>query len=225
MKKHKVKGFMTLQSVLMVILLGLLALSFLQIYGSQFSALTANRRALQAQQFAQSEADFLRNVSYDELNTIVHGRQAIAGTSGWMSEVSLSAETTVNEVQQRIGTIKVYRNSSVSAPDFSLQVPLTSQGSGNDNKFDNNGYSRLPSGLIIQWGITRGGYKQQQHVTLPKPMPHRLLSVIISNSGPWSGHGGTQCDVSTFNWSQTGFDYFIFDDDFYFQHSFLAIGY
>lgn len=128
MRKHKVKGFMTLQGVLMVILLGLLALSFLQIYGSQFSALTANRRALQAQQFAQSEADFLRNVSYDELDTTVHARQEITGTNGWMSEVSLAAETTVNGVQQRIGTIKVYRNSSVIAPDFSLQVPLTSQG-------------------------------------------------------------------------------------------------
>ena len=182
MKKHKVKGFMTLQSVLMVILLGLLALSFLQIYGSQFSALTANRRALQAQQFAQSEADFLRNVSYDELNTIVHGRQAIAGTSGWMSEVSLSAETTVNEVQQRIGTIKVYRNSSVSAPDFSLQVPLTSQGSGGSNLrnptdvgwngrtkrggflliwFDNTGHNYCniyTNGVLVAMGTGDGSY-------------------------------------------------------------------
>lgn len=130
MEKTKVKGFMTLQGVLLVVLLGLLALSFLQIYSSQFSALTANRRAIQAQQFAQSEADFLRNVSYDELDTTAHARQAIAGANGWMSEVSLDAETTVNGVPQRMGNIKVYRNSTVTAPDFSLQVPLSSQGSG-----------------------------------------------------------------------------------------------
>ena len=133
---------MTLQGVLMVVLLGLLALSFLQIYSSQFSALTANRRALQAQQFAQSEADFLRNTSYDELDTTAHARQAIAGTNGWTSEVSLAAETTVNGVQQRLGTIKVYRNSSVSAPDFSLQVPLTSQNSDG-----------LAIGCIVAWAI------------------------------------------------------------------------
>lgn len=138
MKKTKVKGFMTLQGVLMVVLLGLLALSFLQIYSSQFSALTANRKALQAQQFAQSEADFLRNVSYDELDATAHTRQAIAGANGWMSEVSLDAETTVNGVQQRLGTIKVYRNSTVAAPDFSLQVPLTVQGSGNTTKVNLN---------------------------------------------------------------------------------------
>ncbi len=142
MKAKKVKGFMLLPAVLMSILLGMLALSFLQIYGGHFSALSASRKALQAQQFAQSEADFLRNVSYDELDSAAHIRQAIDGATGWMSEVTLADETTVNEVQQRMATVNVYRNSTVTSPDFSLQVPLSSASGGTD---------KFPVGTILPY--------------------------------------------------------------------------
>ena len=130
MKAKKIKGFMVLPAVLMSILLGLLGLSFLQIYSGQFSALSSNRTAIQAQQFAQSEADRLRNTAYDSLSGAAHARTAISGGNGWQSLVSLGAETTVNEVKQRMATVNVYRNGTVTTPDFSLQVPLSSAGSG-----------------------------------------------------------------------------------------------
>lgn len=224
MKKTKVKGFMTLQGALMVVLLGLLALSFLQIYSSQFSALTANRKALQAQQFAQSEADVLRNVSYDELDTTAHGRQAIAGTNGWMSEVSLAAETTVNGIQQRIGTIKVYRNSSVSAPDFSLQVPLISQGSNAGGNFD-NGWVQFPNKLFLQWGTSYVGYRMTARINFPKEFPNKCLVVIGSDTGTWSGHKGSECDVSFHSYDKKGFLMTGLDNDFNYYHNWLAIGY
>ncbi len=225
MKKTKIKGFMTLQGVLMVVLLGLLALSFLQIYGSQFSALTANRRALQAQQFAQSEADFLRNTSYDELDTTAHARQAIAGTNGWTSEVSLAAETTVNGVQQRLGTIKVYRNSSVSAPDFSLQVPLTSQGSSDKSSDFDNGWVKFPNKLILQWGTSHVGYKMTTRINFQKEFPNKCLVVIGSDTGTWSGHKGSECDVSFHSYDKKGFFMTGLDNDFNYYHNWLAIGY
>lgn len=176
MKKHKVKGFMTLQGVLMVILLGLLSLSFLQIYGSQFSALTANRHALQAQQFAQSEADVLRNTSYDHLAAAVHGKRPISGGNGWQSLVLLSGETTVNNVKQRLATIQVFRNSTVISPDFSLQVPLSSRNGG---KVDwDNGYAELADGLIMQWGTSRRSSGEYcETFNFPRPFPKACLSI------------------------------------------------
>ncbi|MBR5163691.1 MAG: hypothetical protein IKW79_06680, partial [Schwartzia sp.] len=124
--KTKVKGFMSFNAVLLCLVALMAGYSLLQIYGSQFSALSASRKALQAQQFAQSEADLLRNTSYDELDAAAHDRQSISGVNGWMSEVSIEAETTINEVPQRLATVKVYRNGTVTAPDFSLKVPLSS---------------------------------------------------------------------------------------------------
>ena len=126
--KTKVKGFMSFNAVLLCLVALMAGYSLLQIYGSQFSALSASRKALQAQQFAQSEADLLRNTSYDELDAAAHDRQSISGVNGWMSEVSIEAETTINEVPQRLATVKVYRNGTVTAPDFSLKVPLSSAG-------------------------------------------------------------------------------------------------
>ena len=130
--KTKVKGFMSFNAVLLCLVALMAGYSLLQIYGSQFSALSASRKALQAQQFAQSEADLLRNTSYDELDAAAHDRQVITGVSGWMSEVSLEAETTINEVPQRLATVKIYRNSTVTVPDFSLKVPLSSASGGGD---------------------------------------------------------------------------------------------
>ena len=128
--KTKVKGYMSFNAVLLCLVALMAGYSLLQIYGSQFSALSASRKALQAQQFAQSEADLLRNTSYDELDAAAHDRQSISGVSGWMSEVSIEAETTINEVPQRLATVKVYRNGTVTAPDFSLKVPLSSASGG-----------------------------------------------------------------------------------------------
>lgn len=139
MAAKKLRGFMVLPAVLMSVLLGILALSFLQIYSGQFSALTANRRAIQAQQFAQSEADVLRNTPYDEVTE--HDRMAIDGTTGWMSLVSLGEETVVNDIRGRMATIEIYRNNTVMSPDFSLQVPLSSYGRG------------IPIGSIIAWPL------------------------------------------------------------------------
>ena len=124
------KGFTEIQGVLLCVLMGLAAVSFLQIHSGQIAALAASRKGIQAQQYAQSTADLLRNTSYDKLDDAAHTKQAIANGNGWMSEVSIGAETTVNEVPQRMATVKVYRNSTVTAPDYSLQVPLSSAGGG-----------------------------------------------------------------------------------------------
>ena len=142
MAAKKIKGFMVLPAVLMSILLGLLGVAFLQIFSGQFTAMAAGRKALQALQYAQSEADSLRNLDYDNIATSgAHSKQAISGTSGWQSEVTLGPETTVNDVKQRIATVNVYRNGTGATPDFSLQVPLSSLG----------GIDKLPVGTILPY--------------------------------------------------------------------------
>ena len=142
MKAKKIRGFMVLPAVLMSILLGLLGLSFLQIYSGQFSALSANKSALQAAQFAESESDYLRNLDYSKITSGAHARKAISGATGWQSQVTLGSETTVSGVKQRMATVTVYRNDSVTTPDFSLQVPLSSAG---------NSVDTFPVGTILPY--------------------------------------------------------------------------
>ena len=185
--KTKVKGFMSFNAVLLCLVALMAGYSLLQIYGSQFSALSASRKALQAQQFAQSEADLLRNTSYDELDAAAHDRQSISGVNGWMSEVSIEAETTINEVPQRLATVKVYRNGTVTAPDFSLKVPLSSAYSSTAG----GGFNTLVT-------IT-------ESCNWPAPVTGWYKFSIkgaggggggASNSGGWSGGGGGEGGIT-----------------------------
>ena len=155
MKTKKLKGFMVLPAVVMSILIGMLGLSFLQIYSGQFSALSANRKALQAQQYAMAEADILRNTAYDQLNSAVHDKTAISGGNGWLSTAQVGGETTINGVKQRLGTVEVYRNDSVSSPDFSFQFPLSNANSGYVK--NNNANSGIIS-MSVSGGYLHGYY-------------------------------------------------------------------
>ena len=189
MKTKKMKGFMLLPAVLMSILLGLIGLSFLQIYTGQFNAMSSGRKALQALQYAQSEADYLRNVDYANLASSAHTRMAIAGATGWQSQVAVGDETEVSGVKQRMATVNVYRNSTVTTPDYSLQVPLSSADGGGDGNSteespetppEDGEYTKLPDGTIIQWGSVECRGAGVTPVTFKLTFPKYCSSVIVT---------------------------------------------
>ena len=110
----------------------------------------AGRTALQAQQYAEIDANTLRLLDYDDLDANgAHARRAItsvADAEGWQDEIKIGEEKTINgdsENKQKIATIKIYKEGDTLSR-YSLQVPLSTQG---------NGDSGVPIGTIITWPL------------------------------------------------------------------------
>lgn len=143
--QKKKKGYILIETVLAMIVVGMLSISLFTIFSGQFSMIQAGRTALAAQQYAEIDADTVKLLSYDELDEKgVHTRQAITSVSDatdWEDEITISAEKSINddtESKQRIATIKVYKTGDTLAR-YSLQVPLSSKGSS------------VPSGTVLAW--------------------------------------------------------------------------
>ncbi|MPW44733.1 gp53-like domain-containing protein [Acinetobacter guerrae] len=60
-----------------------------------------------------------------------------------------------------------------------------------------NGYSSLPNGMIIQWGISAGG--DYTHVNFPITFPNKLFSVQVSDRDGRESHGYDDYSTSGFN--------------------------
>ena len=145
--KKKKKGFLILEAALASIVYCMLALGFFTIFSGQFSMIQAGRTALQAQQYAEIDADTLKLLSYDDLTNStklsaagIHTSKAlftaVSGVTDWYDQVTIGNETTVNSdtsSKMRIATIKLYKNGDTLAR-YSIDVPLSSQGSDTTGK-------------------------------------------------------------------------------------------
>ena len=64
-------------------------------------------------------------------------------------------------------------------------LTLLSQGAGTtyEGNITDNGWTKLPNGLIIQWGIvTTSTVSNNRTVTYPIPFPHKVLAVVPTPS-------------------------------------------
>ncbi|MEN6620092.1 MAG: hypothetical protein ABFD50_00875 [Smithella sp.] len=142
-KQKKKHGFMLFSAVLSTIVFMMLAGAFFAMYGGQFSLIQNGRTAIQAQQYAEIDANTLRLSSYADLDTKAHARHSFSNAAGWEDEISIGAEQTLSEdnnTKQRIATVNIYKPGDTQSR-YTLQLPLTSQGSG----------SSVPSGTILPW--------------------------------------------------------------------------
>lgn len=139
----KVKGFMLLSAVLTAILFILLSVSFMSLYGSQFSLLEAGKNATAAQKYAEIVCNTLSLTSYDELKA--QERRAlteIESAAGWESEIALGLEKEIGDGnKQRIATVRIYK-SGETLPRYTQDVPLSTNGSGS-----------CPIGAVIAWSL------------------------------------------------------------------------
>ena len=143
--KVKQKGSMLIAAIITTILYIFISSSFVVIATGGAGMIGASRVALQAQQYAEIDVDILKNIDYEELDT--HGvkpRQAMTNISepDWEHEITIAGEAPIagSDTKQRIATIHIYKKGD-TLPRFTLEVPLTSQGSG-DN---------LPIGTILAY--------------------------------------------------------------------------
>ncbi len=155
----------------------MIAQAMFVVSSGQFKMIKSSRVALQAQQYAEITVDTLKNINYDELDTEgAHSRQSIKGiaeSSDWEDEVTIGAESTIagsDDVKQRIATVNVYKKGD-TLPRFTLEVPLSSKGSGNN--------------LHVETGIVSNG----QRIPLPTGFSESECIWFVSAEYQWGWHG------------------------------------
>ena len=133
--RYKSRGSILVITALAAIVWIFIAQSLFIVTTSGFGMLKSSRIALQAQQYAEISVDRLKNIAYENLDSDgAHSRQSIFGIqeSGWEDEVTIGSEQEINgsnDAKQRIATVNVYKSGD-TLPRFTLEVPLSSQGSG-----------------------------------------------------------------------------------------------
>ena len=134
--KAKTAGSIMVSAILAIFVWIGIAQSMAIIANSGFKSIKSGRTAIQAQQYADISIDRLKNINYDELDTAgAHTRAVISGlsTTDWEDEVTIGAESTIagsDDVKQRIATVNVYKTGD-TLPRYTVEVPLSSQGSDN----------------------------------------------------------------------------------------------
>lgn len=126
-------------------------------------------------------------------------------------------------VQEIINVINAAGLTPDKASNAQLLAAIQAVANGPAKSFASPGYQKLPSGLILQWGVTgalAGGASAA--ITLPEPLPNQLLSVTTGWSVGAAGTGSYTAGVG--NFTATGFDLFNYSTNtaaFYWN----AIGY
>ena len=181
----KLPGYILLESVLAMIALSMISVGFFTIFSGQFSTMSSLRDALQAQQYAEIDAQKLRLMNYYDLeNDGAKSRSAMTSWSNpgnvWEDEITVGNEISVSDYtdsKQRIATIKIYRNGD-TLPRFSMEVPISSQTSGS------------PVGSVIAWAgeenpsADGGIYLECDGSTFDTSKYKRLYEVLGTNKLP-----------------------------------------
>ena len=128
-RKYKKSGSLLLSAVLATVLFTMLAGGYFATVSSGFNAIKSTNDALQAQQYAEIEANKLRLMSYANLDSASTQDQwkDLPDSDGWQYHINLSAENVIDaDNKQRIASIEV-RKADDTEKRFSLAVPLSSR--------------------------------------------------------------------------------------------------
>lgn len=223
--KYKARGSILVLAILTTVIWILIAQSFFILYSSNFNMIKSSRVALQAQQYAEITVDTLKNIAYENLDSEgAHARAAMTNIqeNGWEDEVTIGEEHDIagsDGAKQRIATVNIYKTND-TIPRFTLEVPLSSQNSFKDKRQE-NGYLKLPNGLILQWGNKVGCNN------FPIAFPHTCLIFVCGNTN-------RQGDVvdNTYGYAINNYQYYLDtkrsdgkSNIATFPSSYIAIGY
>lgn len=121
--------------------MGITSLSLAKANSVAVASLKGNSVALQAQQYADAEAQLIKATAYTELSA--KSKADIQNSNGFQREVTLSAESDYSEtIKEKTATVNIYRTGEAS-PRLSLKVKRYSQ--------DIQPSSGVPVGTIIAW--------------------------------------------------------------------------
>lgn len=143
LKKNKGSGLLILALVGAAVV-GVTSLSLAKVNSVAVGSMKVNTIALQAQQYADAEAQLIKATAYNDL--AAKAKTNIANTNGFQSEVTLSNESDYSSsIKQRTATIKVYKGSEI-APRSQINLVRYSV----EQKS-----SGVPIGTIIAWASTK----------------------------------------------------------------------
>ena len=205
----KVGGYVLLETVLAMIAFSMLSMAFFTIFSGQFSMINSSADAMQAQQYAEIDAQQLRLMNYYDLDDEgAKSRSAMTSWSNpnnlWEDEITIGNELVIDDYtqsKQRIATIKIYRQGD-TLPRFSFEVPISSQGSG------------VPIGSIVAWGVDSnpnydgGTYLECDGSTFDTNKYKRLYEVLGTNKLP-NYQGMFLRGAGSQSYSQVNGDYFV----------------
>ena len=121
--------------------MGITSLSLAKANSVAVASLKGNNIALQAQQYADAEAQLIKATAYNDLSA--KSKADIQNSNGFQREVTLSAESDYSEtIKEKTVTVNIYRTGEAS-PRLSLKVKRYSQ--------DIQPSSGVPVGTIIAW--------------------------------------------------------------------------
>lgn len=140
LKKNKGSGLVILALVGAAVV-GVTSLTLAKANSVAVSSLKGNTIALQAQQYADAEAQLIKATAYNDL--AAKAKTNIANTNGFQSEVTLSAESDYSDtIKEKTATVKVYRIGE-NTPRVSLDVKKYSK--------ELQPSSGVPIGTVITW--------------------------------------------------------------------------
>ena len=145
MLQKKKSGFILLEAVLAILLMSMASYGLAMTSALQFNQLEAKQVANEAEQYAMNEVEYLRRVGFDDLDEALHDRKSnleFSGVDGWESVTSFVTEKAIDDDRSiKIAKVEVYKEGE-NIPRYSMEVPLSSQGSTSMGFPDyENGYS------------------------------------------------------------------------------------
>ena len=137
MLQKKKSGFILLEAVLAILLMSMASYGLAMTSALQFNQLEAKHTANEAEQYALNEVKYLREVGYYDLDEALHDRKSnfeFSGVDGWESVTSFVTEKVIDDdTSIKIAKVEVYKEGE-NIPRYSMEVPLTSQGSNSNIK-------------------------------------------------------------------------------------------
>ena len=187
---------MLLSAVLGTFLLTMAAAGYFIVLSGSFNAIKSGGDAIQAQRYAEIEANKLSLLAYDEINSKVIQNQwkKTDVDDGWEYQIQLGPEKMIdpnNGTKQRIATILVKKEKDTTER-FQLKVPVVGRPILTDGLLEDNGWTKLPNGLIIQWGSIGVGWGGTRRVNFPTPFKKKcFVGFVNDNSYPLGGQNNS----------------------------------
>ena len=129
--------------LILAVVSSVLSIGTAKITQAAINSTSSNKATLQAQQFASSEADLIKSISYTDLTA---QSRADISDSGFQKEVILSDESDYSEqIKQKTATINVYKGSE-SLPRSTIKLIRYSV----EQKV-----SGVPIGTVIAWASSK----------------------------------------------------------------------
>ena len=129
-------------AIVTAMMVALISLSVTKLNQSAFAGINNSKIMLQAQQYAETEAQIIKATDYS--NLIAHGKTQIQNSKGYYSEIILNGETNYSEsIKQRVVSINIYKDGEF-VPRYSLNTIKVSEEAQSPA-------GGVPVGTIIAW--------------------------------------------------------------------------